>query len=133
MCILPELVGKYFTKPAKISGDLSNSDVATTNGLTNDLKHTEDALDDMHLVDDSQVVMNGDICSGDVPLLSSHDLEVEVLGDTCVTVTTHSTSSTDSRIHHDHTTQYQADDDSNSDSSNDGPWCYCKEDNHRNQ
>ena len=31
---------------------------------------------------------DGDICSGDVPLLSSHDLEVEVLGDTCVAVTT---------------------------------------------
>ena len=31
---------------------------------------------------------DGDICSGDVSLLSSHDLEVEVLGDTCVAVTT---------------------------------------------
>ena len=69
--------------PAKIFGDL------TTNGPTTDLEHAEDTLDDVHLADDSQaVVVDGDICSGDVPLLSSHNLEVEVLGDTSVAVTT---------------------------------------------
>ena len=44
---------KYFTKPAKIFGDL------TTNGPTTDLEHAEDTLDDVHLADDSQVVIVG--------------------------------------------------------------------------
>ena len=133
LCILPELVGKYFTKPAKNSGDLSDSDVATTNGPTTDLEDAEDTLDDRHSVDDSQVVVVDDICSGDASLLSSHDLEVDVLGDTCVTVTAQGTSSTinvDSHMHHDHTINhdlYQANNVNNID-SNDGPWCYCKED-----
>ena len=70
LCILPELVGKYFTKPAKNSGDLSDSDVATTNGPTTDLEEAEDTLDDTHSVDDSQVVVVDNICSGDASLFS---------------------------------------------------------------
>ena len=34
-------------------------------------------------------------------------------------------------MHHDHTTNhnpYRTNNDDNSDSSNDGPWCYCEED-----
>ena len=48
-----KLCRKYFTKPAKIFGDL------TTNGPTTDLEHAEDTLDDVHLADDSQVVVVG--------------------------------------------------------------------------
>ena len=145
--ILPELVGKYFTKPGEISKDSPDSDIAITNSPTTDLELDGDPLDyvfdDLYSVSDSRVV-DVDICSsGDLSFASSSSLQDD--DKTGITATTsnydvaantsmcdlNSNSpmiSVDNHVHQDQTTDSQATLDSNDDSTVDGPWCYCQED-----
>ena len=89
LCILPELLGKYFTKPAEISENSPDSDVVIANSPTTDMEILDDPLDDifndLHSVDDNQGV-DDDICSSvDSPLASSSSLQED--GDTGITET----------------------------------------------
>ena len=88
-CSLPELVGKYFTKPGEISEDSPDSDVAIANSPTTDLELNgdplDDVFDDLYSVNDSEVV-DVDICfSGDLSFASSTLLQED--DDTSITAT----------------------------------------------
>ena len=74
--ILPELVGSYFTKPGEISEDSPDSDVdSPTTDLELNGDPLDDVFDDLHLVNDSEVV-DVDICSsGDLSFASSSSLQ----------------------------------------------------------
>ena len=139
--ILPELVGKYYTKPAEISEESLDSDVAIVHSpITNLDDPLDDVFDDLHSVDDSQVVDVDIRSSGDLPLTSNSSLQED--GDIDITAIVSSydlaanTSMCDlssnspvvSVDDQDQTTDSQTTLDSNSDSTDDGPWCYCQED-----
>jgi len=143
------LVGKYFTKPGEISEDSPDSDVSIANSPTTDLELNgdplDDVFDDLHSINDNQVV-DVNICSpGDLRFASSSSLQED--SDTSITATTsnydfaantsmrdlHSNSpmiSVDNHVHQEQTTDHdiQVTLDSNNDSTDDGPWCYYHED-----
>lgn len=145
--IHPELVGKYFTMPGEISEDSPDSDAAIANSPTTDLELNGDPLDDifddLHSVNDSEVV-HVDICSsGDLSFASNSSLQedddtgitsavsnYDAAADTSVCDLNSNSPmiSVDNHVHQDQTTDSQATLASNDDSSDDGAWCYCQED-----